>query len=160
MDPVSVMVDLVWISADVIDLMTPLMQAHKIALNRRMPAKPVMVTGDPIELSQVLVILLTNAIEACAASPERRIEIALQTDGGRASWSVRDHGHGLSDEALTSASEALFTTKPSGLGLGLEIATTIVRQHHGTLTLANAPGGGAIAVMDLPQAFPANPSET
>ncbi len=160
MDPVSVMVDLVWISADVIDLMTPLMQAHKIALNRRMPAKPVMVTGDPIELSQVLVILLTNAIEACAASPERRIEIALQTDGGRASWSVRDHGHGLSDDALTSASEALFTTKPSGLGLGLEIATTIVRQHHGTLTLANAPGGGAIAVMDLPQAFPANPSET
>jgi signal transduction histidine kinase len=62
------------------------------------------------------------------------------------------------EEALMSASEALFSTKPGGLGLGLEIATTIVRQHHGALMLANAPGGGAMAVVDLPQACPAKPS--
>jgi C4-dicarboxylate-specific signal transduction histidine kinase len=119
------------------------------------------VSGDAIELSQVLVIVLTNAVEACSstatASASRRIEIALQADEGRASWSVRDQGPGFSSEALTSAKEALFTTKPGNLGLGLEIATTIVRQHHGTLTLANAPGGGAIVVIDLPLALPADP---
>ena len=52
--------------------------------------------------------------------------------------------------------DALFTTKPGGLGLGLEIATRIVRQHHGTLILANAPGGGAVVVVDLPHTLPAN----
>ena len=156
-DPVLGRVDLFWLSSDVIDLMAPLMQAHQVVLVRRMPDTPLVVSGDSIELSQVLVIVLTNAIEACSASASRRIEIALQADEGRASWSVRDYGPGFSSEALTSAKEALFTTKPGNLGLGLEIATTIVRQHHGTLTLANAPGGGAIVVIDLPLALPADP---
>jgi signal transduction histidine kinase len=156
-DPVLGRVDLFWLSSDVIDLMTPLMQAHQVVLVRRMPDTPLFVSGDAIELSQVLVIVLTNAVEACSASASRRIEIALQADEGRASWSVRDQGPGFSSEALTSAKEALFTTKPGNLGLGLEIATTIVRQHHGTLTLANAPGGGAIVVIDLPLALPADP---
>jgi len=140
--------------------MAPLMQAHQVELVQQMPDTPLVVLGDSMELSQVLVIVLTNAIEACAApsSASRRIEITLQAMAGRAQWSVRDHGHGFSSEALASAGEPLFTTKPGGLGLGLEIATTIVRQHHGALTLANAPEGGAIVVIDLPQAFTANPS--
>jgi len=155
-DPVLGKVDLVWISADVIDLMAPLMQAHRVELVQRLPDKPLVVSGDSIELSQVLVIVLTNAIEACAASVSRRIEVTLQANAGRASWSVRDQGHGFSTEALMSATDALFTTKPGGLGLGLEIATRIVRQHHGTLILANAPGGGAVVVVDLPHTLPAN----
>ena len=155
-DPVLGKVDLVWISADVIDLMAPLIQAHRVELVQRMPDKPLLVSGDSIELSQVLVIVLTNAIEACAASVSRRIEVTLQANAGRASWSVRDQGHGFSTEALMSATDALFTTKPGGLGLGLEIATRIVRQHQGTLILANAPGGGAVVVVDLPQTLPAN----
>ncbi|MEI6760915.1 MAG: ATP-binding protein [Betaproteobacteria bacterium] len=157
-EPVLGRVDLFWISADVIDLMAPLIEAHQVVLVRPMPDTPLLVSGDSIELSQVLVIVLTNAIEASEASASRPIEITLQVNAGRAQWSVRDYGHGFSSEALTSASEALFTTKPGGLGLGLEIATTIVRQHHGALTLANAPGGGAIVVIDLPLALPSNPS--
>jgi len=147
-DPVPEKVDLVWISADVIDLMTPLLKAHQIELDRRMPATPTVVTGDPIELSQAMVILLTNAIEACAAVSTRRIEITLQTDGKCVSWSLRDHGAGFSNEMLASAGEALFTSKPGGMGLGLVIAT-----------LTNAPSGGAIAVMDLPLAVPFNTSQ-
>jgi signal transduction histidine kinase len=148
--PVLGRVDLFWLSADVVDLMAPLIQAHQVVLVRPMPDTPMVVSGDSIELSQVLVILLTNAIEACEASVSRPIEITLQVSAGRASCSVRDYGPGFSSEALASATEALFTTKPGGLGLGLEIATTIVRQHHGHLTLTNAPGGGAIVVIDLP----------
>ena len=156
-DPVLGTVDLAWVNNDVIDLMTPLLKTNRVELDTRIPAEPVYVTGDPIELSQVLVILLTNAIESCeAAAP--RIEVTLQAGAGRVSWSVRDHGPGFSVEMLTNASEALFTTKPGGLGLGLVIATTILRQHRGTLRLANAPGGGAIAVVDLPQTFPSHPS--
>jgi signal transduction histidine kinase len=157
-DSVLGRVDLNWITADVIDLMAPVLGAHQIELVPRMQDTPLVVSGDPTELSQVVVILLTNAIEASAASAVRRIEITLQAKGERAILSVRDQGHGLSEEALMSASEALFSTKPGGLGLGLEIATTIVRQHHGALMLANAPGGGAMAVVDLPQACPAKPS--
>ncbi len=159
-DSVLGRVDLNWITADVIDLMAPVLEAHQVELVQRTPDTPLVVSGDPTELSQVVVILLTNAIEASAASAVRRIEITLQAKGERALLSVRDQGHGLSDEALMSASEALFSTKPGGLGLGLEIATTIVRQHHGALSLANAPGGGALAVVDLPQAFPAKLSGT
>ena len=155
--PVLGPVDLFWVSADVIDLMAPLMKTHQVVLVRPMPDTPMLVSGDSIELSQVLVILLTNVIEACGASALRPIEITLQVNAGRASWSVRDYGPGFSSEALASATEALFTTKPGGLGLGLEIATTIVRQHHGALTLANAPGGGAIVVIDLPLALPVDP---
>ncbi len=156
--PVLGPVDLFWVSADVIDLMAPLMKTHQVVLVRPMPDTPMLVSGESIELSQVLVILLTNAIEACGASASRPIEITLQVNAGRASWSVRDYGPGFSSEALASATEALFTTKPGGLGLGLEIATTIVRQHHGALTLANAPGGGAIVVIDLPLANTTNAS--
>jgi len=150
-------VDLISITAEVIELMVPLLEAHQVELVQRMQDTPLTVSGDSTELSQVVVILLTNAVEASAASAVRRIEITVQAKGEQASLSVRDQGHGLSDEALTSAGDALFTTKPGGLGLGLEIAMTIVRQHYGTLMLANAPGGGAIAVVDLPQAVPANP---
>ena len=53
-----------------------------------------------------------------------------------------------------SATDALFTTKPGGLGLGLEIATRIVRQHHGTLILANAPGGGAVVAFSYTHLTP------
>jgi signal transduction histidine kinase len=156
-DPHLDRVDLISITAEVIELMVPLLEAHQVELVQRMQDTPLTVSGDSTELSQVVVILLTNAVEASAASAVRRIEITVQAKGERASLLVRDQGHGLSDEALTSAGDALFTTKPGGLGLGLEIAMTIVRQHYGTLMLANAPGGGAIAVVDLPQAVPANP---
>ena len=88
-DPVLGKVDLFWLSSDVIDLMAPLLQVHQVVLARRMPDTPLVVSGDSIELSQVLVIVLTNAIEACsstatATASSRRIEIALQADGGRA----------------------------------------------------------------------------
>jgi signal transduction histidine kinase len=103
------------------------------------------VHGDAVQLQQVAMNLVLNAIEAAATSrSERRVIIGTTVRDAQVELSVRDSGPGLSAEAQQHLFESFFSTKKSGLGMGLTIVHQIVERHGGTVRAENATGGGAL----------------
>jgi PAS domain S-box-containing protein len=111
--------------------------------------------GDPIQVQQVLLNLLMNAMDAMIATPVAQRCITIVTcerQTGLVEVSVRDRGTGIPERIKDRAFEPFYTTKTSGLGLGLAICATISRSHGGTLTLADRAGGGTVATFSIPAA--------
>ncbi|MEJ8797546.1 ATP-binding protein [Trinickia caryophylli] len=108
------------------------------------PLEPLYARGEAVRLEQVLVNLLSNAIEAMDSNPSPHIEIRSYRDVEHAVVEVSDNGIGLSDEVLAKLFEPFFTTKKaSGLGLGLAISADIVSGFGGSLAATNRAEGGA-----------------
>ena len=104
--------------------------------------------GDSIQLQQVLLNLIMNAMDALASMPAARRIVTVSTrrlSEDQLEIAVSDLGQGLGPEGQSRALEPFFTTKPHGLGLGLSICSTIVSSHGSTLQLANNAEGGARA---------------
>ncbi|MEN4918396.1 ATP-binding protein [Achromobacter spanius] len=103
------------------------------------------VTGDRIQLQQVLVNLMINASQAMAGqSQPRRLSVsAARHDGGMVAVTVSDTGPGIAPADLERLFDPFFTTKPQGMGMGLPICRTTAQAHGGTLTVDNTPGAGA-----------------
>ena len=111
------------------------------------------ISGDSVQLQQVLLNLMMNAMEAMASIPPsmRTLGIGTRTTAeGYAEVSITDRGPGMSPDDLNRLFEPFFTTKERGLGLGLSICATIVRSHRGRLRLSNASSGGVTATVSLP----------
>jgi PAS domain S-box-containing protein len=112
-----------------------------------------MVEADPIQLQQVLLNLVINALDAMrdTAASHRKVVIATERNGdGAIRTSVRDYGVGIPEEARERVFEHFFTTKPKGLGMGLAIVRSIVESHGGTIAAENVEGGGACFQFTLP----------
>ena len=111
------------------------------------------ISGDRVQLEQVFLNLMMNAMDAMASTPpsHRTLSIGTRaTDEGYVEVSITDRGPGMSPDELKRVLEPFFTTKEHGLGLGLSICATIVRSHRGRLNLSNASGGGVTAIVSLP----------
>lgn len=111
------------------------------------------VIGDSVQVQQVLLNLLMNAMDAMSSTPapQRSIEIVTRFASPEAiEVRVKDRGAGIQAAGLGKTFEPFYTTKEHGLGLGLTICSTIIRAHGGALSLTNADGGGAIAAFSLP----------
>jgi C4-dicarboxylate-specific signal transduction histidine kinase len=103
------------------------------------------VHGDAVQLQQVAMNLALNALESAAtAARRRRVVLGTTARDGQVELSVRDSGPGLSTEAQQHLFESFFSTKKSGLGMGLTIVHQIVERHHGMVHAENAPDGGAL----------------
>jgi signal transduction histidine kinase len=123
----------------------------KIDLDLR-PELP-LVSGDSVQLQQVLLNLMMNAMEAmnATAATVRRLSIATRWSiEGYVEVLVSDRGRGIAPEEQRRLFQPFFTTKERGLGLGLSICSTIVTSHGGRLSLANSKEGGATAIISLP----------
>ena len=108
------------------------------------------VTGDPVQLQQIVLNLTLNALEACAASPTPRVEVSTFGRDAGIEVTVRDNGPGLSQGIRLHLFESFFTTKEAGLGLGLAIVHSIVERHHGRILAENGEQGGAVFRVILP----------
>jgi two-component system C4-dicarboxylate transport sensor histidine kinase DctB len=109
---------------------------------------------DANRLEQVMVNLIGNALDAMADRPDPVVDISASICEPMVRLEIRDHGTGLSDEALSRLFEPFFTTKEAGvgLGLGLAISAGIVSDCGGTLSGSNHPEGGALFTLEIPLA--------
>ncbi|MBI1335661.1 MAG: PAS domain-containing protein [Phycisphaera sp.] len=108
---------------------------------------------DVIQIEQVILNLVRNAIDAMMQCPavERVLTLgASMTDTGQIAITVADRGPGASQHTLDHLFDPFFTTKSDGMGMGLTISQSIVESHRGKLTISPRTGGGLIATVTLP----------
>jgi signal transduction histidine kinase len=123
-------------------------QRHRVSLQTRLLEGLPAVWGDVIQLQQVTLNLLTNAIEAMSAVGDGPRELWVETARGESAEgvviTVRDSGPGFAPQHLDRLFDAYYTTKPDGLGMGLAISRLIVESHGGRLwATANVPTGAS-----------------
>lgn len=134
------------------DLLEPELKAQGATLRLLLEDAGARVRGDRVLLEQVLVNLVHNALQAMQDQPRHRRTIALacrRSEGGLR-IGVADQGPGIPAEQLDQVFSPFFTTKPDGLGLGLNICRSIVEAHGGAIGVENRPGGGATFSFTLP----------
>jgi signal transduction histidine kinase len=109
--------------------------------------------GNKIELQQAALNLITNALEAMAAQPPGARQLLIRTAWDQPNHlllSVRDSGKGVDPKYLSSIFEPFYTTKPTGMGMGLAICRSIAQAHGGQLSAENNPDGGVTFHLSLP----------
>jgi two-component system sensor kinase FixL len=132
---------------NVVALMGPELARQRMVVACDLGAGGTRVLGDPVQLEQVLVNIVQNAVDAIreARCPRGRIRIGVAAlSGGSVEVSVRDNGGGIPDGVADRMFDAFFTTKPQGLGMGLAISRAIIAAHGGRLWAEPDPGGGTI----------------
>lgn len=141
---VRTLIDLDDLIDETIELVRGDLQRHRIQVKIEPSALPPQVSGDPIQLQQVLLNLITNAIDAMANQEGPRI-LGLRSDVheiGGVMVSVSDTGTGVAAENIERIFNPLFTTKAHGMGMGLPICHSIIEAHDGRMLLAsNVPRG-------------------
>lgn len=145
-------IDLREVVGEALDLVSGLAHARGVAVESVLPADPLLVRGDRIQLQQVLLNLIINAADAMEdlEKPQRRIVLRAGEDRGFAEIEIVDNGHGIRVAGSSEVFEPLFTTKPQGMGMGLSIARTIVEAHEGRISAENRAGQGAVFRIRLP----------
>jgi len=146
-------IDINSIIHDVIRLMNSelVLRNASITLNLR-PGAPV-VQADPIQIQQVLINLLTNALDAMDDQPIDRRTITISTKPENLSeiiLSISDSGAGIPPDIIKAIFSPFYTTKSTGMGLGLSICKSIIEAHAGKISAENNPNGGAIFSLILP----------
>jgi len=139
---------------DVIALLKTELRRHEIVLKTRLGARLPLVWGDRVQLQQVVLNLIMNAVEAMSAvtTRTRLLTIATRSNGTGVTVRVKDRGVGLDKGALERVFEPFYTTKPQGMGIGLAISRSIVETHGGLLWATCNRGPGAMFEFRLPTA--------
>jgi C4-dicarboxylate-specific signal transduction histidine kinase len=112
-----------------------------------------LIRGDKVHLSQVLINLMVNGMDAVGNQPPSRRKVTLQSRAPEPGWVelvVTDTGPGIPADALGKVFEPFFTTKENGMGMGLSVSQTIVHAHGGRITAENGADGGAVFRVMLP----------
>jgi PAS domain S-box-containing protein len=146
------LLDVNLLAGEVVALVRTDAEARRVRLTLETdPAVPP-VLGDRVQLQQVLLNLLLNALDAVKDNPpaRRRVAVRARPAGTTVEVTVRDEGHGIAADCLPRMFEPFFTSKPNGLGMGLTISRSIIEAHGGRLWAENRPAGGAAFTFTLP----------
>jgi len=129
------------------------LSSHRVTLRTELaPALP-RILGDRIQLQQVVINLVMNGLEAMQSVTDRPRELVIRSDQDGAQLvlvTVTDSGAGISAENADRLFNAFFTTKSSGMGMGLSICRSIIEAHEGRISAVNNVGSGAKFQFTLP----------
>ncbi|WP_426614488.1 sensor histidine kinase [Bradyrhizobium sp. McL0616] len=137
---------------EAIGLVTAIAGGRRVALSYAPVFADLHVKGDSVQIQQVVLNLIINAMDAVSDADKKKREVSVSTlrAGNQAEIRVGDTGPGIAAGDLAHVFDPFFTTKPQGMGMGLAIVKTIVEAHHGTIAAENLPSGGALFVIRLP----------
>jgi signal transduction histidine kinase len=136
---------------DAIHFLSTLAVERKIDLNSSIAPTPLPVKGILVQLQQVILILVLNAMDAMTDLPgDHKLAVATGLAGNFAEASVSDTGPGVPPDKLKEVFDPFFSTKEQGMGMGLSIARTIIEVHDGQIWAENKTGGGAVFRFRLP----------
>ena len=138
---------------EVVALSSNDLQRNRILLQSELADDLPIVTGDRIQLQQVILNLLRNASDAMVDVDDRPRRLLIKTEreeDDRVRVTVRDAGVGIPSDKLDSLFDAFYTTKRGGMGIGLFVSRSIVERHHGRLWAARNDGPGATFAFSIP----------
>ncbi len=139
---------------EVIALSTGELQRNRVILLSEFARDLPSITGDRVQLQQVILNLIRNASDAMAGVDDRLRQLLIRTqpeDGDRVRVIVRDSGAGIESQSVDKLFEAFYTTKPGGMGIGLSISRSIVERHHGRIWAEPNDGPGATFSFSVPR---------
>ena len=145
---------------EIISLTATEIQQNRISLRTQLSDDLPLVLGDQVQLQQVLLNLILNAIEAMSSATEGTREMLISSTNnefGDVLVTVRDSGCGLEINTLDRLFDAFYTTKRNGMGMGLAISRSIVEAHDGQIWATPNPPHGAIVQFTLPAAGKRDP---
>lgn len=135
-------------------VLQPEARRRGVALEVRLAAPAAILIGDRVQIQQVLLNLVLNALEAVNGLPEARraVAVSVERDADRLALVVRDRGQGIAPEHLPKLFDSFFSTKRQGMGLGLSIARTLVEANGGRIWAEPGFGEGAVFRAEWPVA--------
>ena len=145
--------DLNDVTREVIALTLSDLHRNRVALQSDLAEDLPTITGDRVQLQQVILNLLRNASDAMADVHDRRRQLVVTTErdeDDQVRLRVRDTGVGVDPENLNNLLEAFYTTKSDGMGLGLSISRSIIERHHGRLWADSNDGPGTTFSFSIP----------
>lgn len=153
-EPASEPVDLNEATREVVTLTLSELQRHRIVLRMELAEDLPVAMGDRVQLQQVILNLLLNASEAMSDIDDRPRDLLVRSgrDGPDCvRLDVQDAGPGISPESAPRIFDAFFTTKSSGMGIGLSVSRSIIESHHGRLVMTPNDGPGVTFSFSIPR---------
>ncbi len=146
-------IDLNDATREVIALSVNDLQRNRVIVRSELTNRAALVTGDRIQLQQVILNLLRNASDAMADVQERPRHLLIRTDcedNGCVRLTVRDTGVGLGGQNMDKLFDSFYTTKSGGMGIGLSVSRAIIERHRGRLWAEHNDGPGATFAFSIP----------
>jgi signal transduction histidine kinase len=146
-------VDLNEAAREVIALLLNEIQRNRVILRTELAGDLPLVTGDRVQLQQVILNLVRNGSDAMCAVEDRPRQLVIRTqrdEGGCVRLTVQDDGVGLDPRASDRLFEPFYTTKADGMGMGLSVSRSIIERHHGRLWAVSNDGPGATFSFSIP----------
>jgi signal transduction histidine kinase len=143
------------IAQEVVALSLSELQRNRVVLQSQFGADLPPITGDRIQLQQVILNLLRNASDAMMGVHDRPRQLMIATEReatDRVRLSVRDVGVGIDAQSVNKLFDAFYTTKTDGMGIGLSVSRSIIESHHGRLWAEPNNGPGATFAFVVPAA--------
>ncbi|MGO9084823.1 MAG: PAS domain S-box protein [Candidatus Sulfotelmatobacter sp.] len=140
---------------EVIALLVADLQKNRVILRPELADDLPLVTGDRVQLQQVILNLLRNGSDAMSAVEDRPRQLVIKTEreeGDRVRLTVQDAGVGFDPQAADRLFDTFYTTKGDGMGVGLSVSRSIIESHHGRLWATPNDGPGAAFSFSIPRA--------
>jgi PAS domain S-box-containing protein len=156
------LVDLNEATREVIALSRTELERNNVIIRTQLADQLPLITGDRVQLQQVIINLLRNGSDAMSLVVDRPRELLFRTEGeegGSVRFSVRDTGTGFTTETADRMFQSFYTTKDDGMGIGLAVSRSIIENHRGRLWATANDGPGVTFSFSIPSAAPP-PRET